>query len=387
MREVVFFDGKEREQLLPLTYLRPSSRCVVGMMTIEDQWYTLHQGSYSHLTPDYLTKLYPYRPLSDKITFVNGACLPSETLISEISNLGSSDALYNGSNQLLAFTCQPGDITSRSDLFSYVAGLQRNEIVADVLTYPEDILQLGVSRFNQQYQKKTALLSSATLDPTNRVIGDDLYVGKDTSVTCAIINTTEGPVYIDDRVTIMENAVIKGPVYLGPDTRIHVGAQVYPGTFLGPHCRVGGEIKRTTMFGYSNKAHGGYLGDSVLGKWCNLGAATNNSNMKNTYGRVNLWDIHKGEKRKTELQFLGSILGDHTMTAIQTSLNTGTVTGVFACALDRNPPPYLSSFSWGNSNAYDAAKAVEVARHAMSRRGITMTDAYAEALYHIADER
>ena len=387
MREVVFFDGQEREQLLPLTYLRPSSLCMVGMMTIEDQWHPLHHGNFSHLTPDYLNKLYPYRPQSDKVTFVNGACLPTDDLIGEIMELSYQDVLYNASNHVVAFTCQPKDIRFRSDLLSYIAGLNRKEISADLISYPEDILQLGASRFTHQYKKKTAILESASLDETNRVIGDDLFVGKDTSVTCAIINTTEGPVYIDDRVSILENAIIKGPVYLGPDTRIHVAAQVYPDTFLGPQCRVGGEIKRTTMFGYSNKAHGGYLGDSVLGKWCNLGAATNNSNMKNTYGKVNLWDIHKGEKRKTERQFLGSILGDHTMTAIQTSLNTGTMTGVFACALDRNPPSYLSSFSWGNSKQYDVAKAVEVARHAMSRRGIAMSDAYADVLYHIADER
>ena len=238
-----------------------------------------------------------------------------------------------------------------------------------------------------RYRAVRDSLSSASLDETNRVIGSDLYVGQDTSVTCAIINTTDGPVYIDDQVTIMEGAVIKGPVYLGPRTRIHVNTQVYAGTILGPECRIGGEIKRTTMFGYCNKAHGGYLGDSVLTQWCNLGAATNNSNMKNTYGKVNLWDISSNQKRKTDLHFLGCILGDHTMSAIQTSLNTGTVTGVFACLLDRAPKVYMPSFSWGNHDQYDVDKAIDVARHVMSRRGIDMPAAYAEVLHHLSDER
>ncbi len=387
MNHFVFFDGKEREQLLPLTYLRPTSRCMVGMKTIEEQWHHLHGGNYSHLTPSYLQALYPYEPDTEVVTFVNGGCLPNTTLISQIDQLSSSEALYNKSNQLVAFKAPASRLTSREDLKTYISDLSQVRCEALVLAYPEDILKYSTDSYIEQYGAISDTLISATLDETNRVIGSDLYVGKDTSVTCAIINTTEGPVYIDDRVIIMEGAVIKGPVYLGPGTRIHVGAQVYAGTILGPECRIGGEIKRTTMFGYCNKAHGGYLGDSVLAKWCNLGAATNNSNMKNTYGKVNLWDISTNQKRKTDHQFLGSILGDHTMTAIQTSLNTGTLTGVFSCLLDRAPKTYMPSFSWGNHDRYDIEKAVEVARHAMSRRSIDMPEAYAQALHHLSDER
>jgi len=360
---------------------------MVGMKTIEDQWQDLHQGNYSHLTPSYLKDLYPYQPDTEVVTFVNGASLPDASLISQVEELPLSKALYNQGDQLVAFKAPASQVTSREHLKSCIADLGRTKCTASLLSYPEDILSFSTQLFVDHYKTLRNLLTSTTLDDTNRVIGSDLYVGKDTSVSCAIINTTEGPVYIDDRVTIMEGAVIKGPVYLGPGTRIHVGAQIYAGTFLGPECRIGGEIKRTTMFGYCNKAHGGYLGDSVLAQWCNLGAATNNSNMKNTYGKVNLWDISSQQKRKTENQFLGSILGDHTMTAIQTSLNTGTVTGVFACLLDRAPKTYMPNFSWGNHNEYDVGKAVEVARHVMSRRSKEMPEAYAQALHHLANER
>ena len=387
MNHLVFFDGQEREQLLPLTYLRPTSKCMVGMKVIEDQWTKLHGDNFSHLTPGYLQDLFPYTPDTEIVTFVNGACLPTTQVLSLIEQLSLSLALYNEEDQLVAFKAPASRIASREDLSTYILELGRTSCSAVVLSYPEDVLRYSTSSFIDQYRERRASMTSTTLDDSNRVIGKDLYVGKDTSITCAIINTIEGPVYIDDRVTIMEGAVIKGPAYIGPGTRIHVNTQVYAGTMLGPQCRIGGEIKRTTMFGYCNKAHGGYLGDSVLTKWCNLGAATNNSNMKNTYGKVRLWDISSHEKRTTDLNFLGSILGDHTMTAIQTSLNTGTVTGVFACLLDREPKTYMPSFSWGNHDKYDIHKAVDVARHAMSRRSIDMPEAYAQALHHLSDDR
>jgi len=354
------------------------------MHTIEAQWQELHQGTYSHLTPDYLAALYPHHG-QGQITYVNGACLPTDELISKVAALTLGQALYTPSGQLIAYkTDQP---SSRDTLLQSADAGQQLEATATIISYPEDILRSATDSFIAQYEKATQGETSKTLDDTNRVLGDQLFVADDVVATCAIINTTDGPVYLDQGVTVMEGAVIKGPAYIGPHSRIHVNTQVYAGTMLGPHCRIGGEIKRTSMFGYSNKAHGGYLGDSVLGKWCNLGAATNNSNMKNTYGKVNLWDIANEEKRKTDHQFLGSILGDHTMTAIQTSLNTGTVTGIFANLIDRQPTTYVSSFSWGADQRYDVKKAIAVATHAMSRRDIEMPEAYATALHHLSDDR
>ena len=182
----------------------------------------------------------------------------------------------------------------------------------------------------------------------------------------------------------MENAVIKGPVYIGRGTKIHVSAKVYADTMLGEQCRIGGEIKRTTIFGYSNKAHDGYLGDSVLAKWCNLGADTNNSNLKNTYGLVSLWDASANAYRTTDRNFLGMILADHTMAAINTSFNTGTVTGIFSNILNRTPDRFVPSFSWGHEAKYNVDKAISVAKTVLDRRSLQMSVAYESAIRYLA---
>lgn len=385
MSHIVFFDGHEREQLLPLTYLRSTADLMVGMRTIKEKWMESFDQGHSILTSAYLQGLYP---LDDKAsgsvcTYINGACLPDQELIKEIKALKANEGLKNG-QRLIALKAQINEGFTTSDVIDLFDESQMNETNAKVICYPEDILNMSRSEFLKDYEAMTKGKKSQTLDPSSKLRGEGLFIGRNVKVYDAIINTEEGPVYIDDGVEIMENAVIKGPAYIGKGTKIHVGAKVYADTMLGEQCRIGGEIKRTTIFGFTNKAHDGYLGDSVLGKWCNLGADTNNSNLKNTYGLISLWEIATQSYRTTDRNFLGMILGDHTMSAINTSFNTGTVTGIFSNILDRTPERHVSSFSWGKGVVYKVDKAIAVAKTVFARRSLKMTDAYESAIRYLA---
>ncbi len=382
---LVFFDSHEREQLLPLTYLRSTADLMVGMRTIKEKWLDVFDQGHTILTPDYLQGMYPKSDLeADSLClYINGACLPDDQLIAKIRALNTGEGLNNG-DQLLAVKAPMKQGVGLDDVFKLFDESQLQETTATLINYPEDILNHCRPEFLKDYASKTNDRISMALDPSSKHRGNDLFIGSNTKIYDAIINTEEGPVYIDDDVEVMENAVIKGPVYIGRGTKIHVGAKVYADTMLGEHCRIGGEIKRTTIFGYSNKAHDGYLGDSVLAKWCNLGADTNNSNLKNTYGLISLWDASANAFRTTDRQFLGMIAADHTMAAINTSFNTGTVTGIFANILDRSPDRFVPSFSWGKVATYKVDKAISVAETVLSRRSLTMSEAYKSVIRYLS---
>lgn len=389
MKQFVFFDGKEREGLLPLTYLRPCCLCRVGIRTIEEKWKTFLSGDFGYMTQDYLQNLYaPHTNLETSqatkpTVFINGSTLPTQECVEAILELSTKNVLMNGGS-IVAFIANKQDIHSTESLNHYVRDLLPIEVNVDLIRYPEDILQLSRDQFLKDYNILAQQRSSEVLDSSNKVRGTSLFIGNNVRSFDAVYNTLDGPIYIDDNAEIMENAVLKGPIYVGPSSKIHVGAKVYADTILGPHCKIGGEVKRTTMFGYSNKAHDGFLGDSVLGLWCNLGADTNNSNMKNSYGNVSLWDIKNEQFRKTDRQFLGMVLGDHTMSAINTSFNTGSVTGIFSNILDRVPDRYTPSFTWGKNQKYNVDKAIDVAKIVMLRRGLSMTDGYEMAIRYLA---
>lgn len=382
---LVFFDSHEREQLLPLTYLRSTADLMVGMRTIKEKWLDSFNQGHSILTSAYIQGLYPLDGMvSESVCiYINGACLPDEELIKEVKALKANEGLKDGQH-LIALKAQIKEGFATSDVIDLFDESQIKDVTADVISYPEDVLNRSRTEFLKDYEAVTEGKTSHALDPSSKHRGGDLFIGQNTKIYDAIINTEEGPVYIDDDVEIMENAVIKGPVYIGKGTKIHVGAKVYADTMLGEQCRIGGEIKRTTIFGYSNKAHDGYLGDSVLGKWCNLGADTNNSNLKNTYGLVSLWDLSTQSYRTTDRNFLGMIVGDHTMAAINTSFNTGTVTGIFSNILDRTPDRHMPSFSWGKGVVYKVDKAIAVAKTVFARRSLKMTDAYESAIRYLA---
>jgi UDP-N-acetylglucosamine diphosphorylase/glucosamine-1-phosphate N-acetyltransferase len=217
--------------------------------------------------------------------------------------------------------------------------------------------------------------TSAIIDNSNQVINpENIFIEEGASVHCSILNAAAGPIYIAKDAEVMEGSMIRGPFALGEHSALKMGAKIYGPTTIGPECKVGGEVNNSVIFGYSNKAHDGFLGNSVIGEWCNLGADTNNSNLKNNYGQVKVWDIAKNDWQATGLQFCGLLMGDHSKAGINTMFNTGTVTGFCANIFDGGfPPKYIPSYSWGghkNAPKFELAKAMEVATRVFERRGL-----------------
>ena len=381
MKTIVFFDGPEFDSLLPITYLRPCVLSPIGTGTILSQWQKLIDiKSYGFLTPDYLRKLYPYDSSSHDKIFINGASLPSKELAKEIEALPTNSALFSGSD-LICFRSSL-NFSNYADLVNETDKLEKQDFAVQMIRYPEHLLDLSEAVLLSDYSNAKHSVNT----PNTRhfkVIGQDLHIGKNVKILDAVLNTSTGPIMIDDGVEIMEGSVLRGPIYIGADSVISMGAKIYGNTIIGRNCRVGGEVKRSTISNFSNKSHDGYMGDSFIGEWCNLGANTINSNMKNSYGKVSLFDIQKNEYRVTERQFLGMILGDHTMTAINTSFNTGSVTGIFSNVLDKSPNRFTPSFSFGNQQ-YWVDKAIEIANRAMQRRNKSVTTAYESAIRFLA---
>ena len=185
------------------------------------------------------------------------------------------------------------------------------------------------------------------------MIGDQIYIGKNVSLNHILINSSEGPVWIGDNVTIMEGTTIKGPAAILDGAVIKMGAKIYPGTTIGPYSKIGGEISNSIVLGYSNKPHDGFLGDSYIGEWCNLGAGTNISNLKNNYSNVKLWNYSKEKFIDTGMQFCGLFMGDHSKCGINTMFNTGSVVGIFCNIFGSGyPRNFIPSFSWGGSHGF-----------------------------------
>ena len=381
----VLFDGSNSNSLLPLTYLRAVCDCRIGLLTIREKWEAWWPGQYEVHTAQYLQGLYSELNQGSSRIFINGAILPSPALIDDIQQLKIGELLLYQDEVVAVYLAEGDSIETLKYSTVSQDRIKRTQSPIKKITYPEDILSLAPDEFLNDFEILTRGKTSAPIPDHVKSRGEHIYIDPTAQVYDCILNASEGPIYIGPDSEVMEYAVIKGPVGLHSNCNIHVGAKVYANTYLGPYCKIGGEIKRTSIFGYSNKGHEGFLGDSILTEWCNLGADTNNSNLKNTYGDVSLWDIDQEQYRNTGRQFLGAILGDHTRCAINTAFMTGSVSGVFANVFGSiNPPRYMPSFSWGTDHVYKIDKAIEIASKVMARRGIATSDSYIAAMKHLA---
>ena len=271
-------------------------------------------------------------------------------------------------------------IISRSEVKTYSASIR-------LIQRPWQIFKENGEELESDWQLLNLQPNPDALSKTNTLIGNRIHISEGATIEAAILNTATGPIYIGPDAEIMENAAVRGPFALGAHSVLKMGAKIYGPTTLGPHVKVGGEVSNCVIFGYSNKAHDGFLGNSVIGEWCNLGADTNNSNLKNNYAEVKLWDYPSERFVPTGLQFCGLIMGDHSKCGINTMFNTGTVVGVSANIFGSGfPRNFIPSFSWGGANKmieYRLETALEVAEKVMQRRGIELTQVDRTILTHI----
>ena len=366
MNIILFDDPIIRAQLLPLTFTRPVASMRVGILTIAEKW-----GASSFGTQPYLQKKFP-RTITNDNYWINGAICPDDAFISVLKVLKPNDAIEKNGRIIAVRTADdevPEVITGT--VHSYPADLTIIDQTWKIFTQNGPQLRID-------FEKITKGRASQGIPDKATVVYNEsnVFVEEGVSTKAAILNAEPGPIYLGKNAQVQEGAIIRGPFSLGDGAIVNMGAKMRGDTTIGPQCKVGGEISNSVIFGNTNKSHDGYLGNSVLGEWCNLGADTNTSNMKNTYDLVRLWSHAKKEFVNTGLHFCGLIMGDHSKAGINTMFNTGSVVGVNSNILSDGgyPPNFIPSFTWAGQNTYDIEKALSTAERAMSRRNVTMTD-------------
>jgi UDP-N-acetylglucosamine diphosphorylase/glucosamine-1-phosphate N-acetyltransferase len=378
----ILFDDASRESLKPLTYIRPVCEIRVGILTIREKWEKYLGEKTSTMTEDYLTVKYPAE-LSDAMMLINGSICPTPALVERIKSLQTGQTLVCGDNIVAMFK-------TKEEFLSEEDNSEEIKIEEDFIKIVNtwDIFVYNDRALREDFELLTKGRKSAPLSETNRVLGqENIFVEEGAVVECATLNAKEGPIYIGKDAEIMENSVVRGPFAMCEHSVLKLGAKIYGATTLGPYSKVGGELANVVMFGYSNKAHDGFMGNSVIGEWCNIGADTNASNLKNTYEEVRLWSIEKNTFIPTGQTFCGTIMGDHSKCGINTMFNTGTVIGVssniYGHGYQRN---FIPSFAWGGTTGlktYEPDKAIEVAEKMAERRGVKMSDVDKRILLHV----
>ncbi len=372
MKNLILVDGHNLKELYPLTLTRPASHLRCGILTIREKWEKVTQATVSTYSLPLFNAFWSPRFTADNI-LVNSAVLPDESLIEKIGNLRIGDSLEDGGMWMAA------RLNQNDSLKFLVSGGYGTSTSADTAEHhwvkrPEDLITFNNSQIRRDFKMITRGRTSRNPDESNFIRGDQLFIEEDAKIYNSIINTEDGPVYIGRNVVILEGSIIKGPCALGESTVLKMGAKIYGATSTGPHCKLGGEVKNSLFQAFSSKGHDGYIGDSFIGAWCNFGAGSCTSNMKNTYGQVRLYDMASGVMRDTGRQFLGVIMGDHSKCAINTAFSTGTVVGVFANIFNYHPKGFVQSYSWGRDDRYRLEKAIDVARKAMMRKEIELAD-------------
>lgn len=380
---ILFDDPQIWRDLWPITLTRPVSKCTVGVLTIEEKWIRGMGVDVSYLTTNYLNQLFPCVWASQNI-LINSAVIPDDSIINLVKGLRPGDQVRHDNLLVAAYLKSGRLLTHPEELINEVDSYQLINHSCQFIQFPEDINRLNDQEMRHDYHILSNGRVSQVLDSSVHTYGSDIFVEEGAKLLGCSLNSFSGPIYIGKNAQVMEFAALQGPVSLRAHATVHMGAKIYANTSIGVYSKIGGEVKRSTIFPYSNKAHDGYLGDSVIGSWCNMGADTNISNMKNTYGEISIKHMASMTERDTGLQFCGVTMGDHSMCAINSSFYTGSVIGVFAHIFGNNPEKFTPSFSWGSKNEmYEFNKSIDVATLAMSRRKIEMTPEYMAMLRHI----
>jgi len=377
---IILFDEMEvRGNLLPFAFSRPIAEIRTGILTIREKWELLSGNRASIITEGYLSKKFPVKH-SPPDLFINGCILPDENLIEEIARLKVGESLVKGP-LLIATVIEKHKGAFSSEITHKKSKLKTYGKEVMHIHHLWDIFSLNDRAIGSDFRLLTKKRKSQQLDSSNRLIGsvENVFIEKGAKVRCSILNTETGPIYIGKDAEVMEGSMIRGPFALCEHATVKMGAKIYGATTIGPLSKVGGEITNSVIFGYSNKAHDGFLGNSVIGEWCNLGADTNNSNLKNNYAEVRVWHYPSASFMNTGLQFCGLFMADHSKCSINTMFNTGTVVGFSANVFGEGfPRNFIPSFSWGGTHGltpYRLDKAMETAARMMERRGMQMTDA------------
>lgn len=396
--QLCFFEDDQFSTFHPLTLTRPIDNLRIGILTIAEKWeYALNTSNSNRVLRPELQGVFNTVTISpeENCLWVNSRYLPTDRLLNQISDLSVGQYLQSGDSVIAAkvdggisrqwinennpdfnilFVLETNDFLSINNLWDLFQ-LNANEIV-------RDIALMGLNTTQNGNISPTAVLENT----------DDIIIQEGATVEAGcVLNATKGPIFIGKNATVMSGAHIRGPVAICDHSTIKMGAKIYEDTTIGPVCKVGGEVNNSIFHSYSNKAHDGFVGNSIIGQWCNFGADTNTSNLKNNYSTIRIPDWTDNHEIETGQQFFGMVMGDHTKTAINTQLNTGTICGV-SCNIFSNdfPPKLIPSFSWVGSNViqtYRLDKAFEAMEAMMTRRDIELTEEYKQMMTNIFENK
>jgi len=382
---IILFDHADvRTNLLPFTFTRPGALVRVGIDTIAEKWRRHLGHPVTFLTEPYLSD--KYSPVfTDDNYFITGTLLPSPALVDAIRTLQLGESLWSGHDLLAYRIAEPlpaGEHTQRkefADAYIYIK-------------HPWELFSKNAEVLKNDFAEITRGRISQPLSDSVTVVGPRgaIFLEEGAVAEACTLNTQNGPVYLAADSEVMEGSLIRGPFALGEHSQVKMGAKIYGATTFGPHCKVGGEVNNSVIFGYSNKAHDGFLGNSVIGEWCNLGADSNNSNLKNNYANVKLWHYGKKGFVNTGLQFCGLMMGDHSKCGINTMFNTGTVVGVSANIFGSGfPRNFVPSFAWGGAagfSEYKTREAFATAQLVFERRGMVFDAVEQQILSAVFDQ-
>lgn len=379
MNIVLYDNQKVWQDLLPFTFTRPVSEIRIGVLTLREKWEKLLSANIHYKTETYLQSRFPFKESNAQVV-ISSHVHASETLATAVAQLKTGEALY----QAGALIACAGSVADYENSHAQKHIEFSEELVC--IEKPWDIFQKNAAAISLDLAWLLKGRTSQPLSDTVQVIGDrnKVFLEKGAKIEACTLNTTNGPVYLAADSEVMEGSVIRGPFVLGEHSALKLATKVYGASTVGPHSKVGGELSNSVIFGYSNKAHDGFLGNSVLGEWCNLGADTNNSNLKNNYSNVKVYNYSQRKSIDTGLQFCGLLMGDHSKSGINTMFNTGTVVGV-GCNIFGGgfPPTFIPDFSWGGAagfELYQLEKLFETAGKMQERRGLTFSFAEQEIL-------
>ena len=390
MINVIFYDlPRVHADLLPMTFTRPVADFRIGITTIREKWAMMlpQDCRYGYRTVGFLVKKYKAEEIDDNL-FIAGNVVPNPALVEEVLRLEIGEALFKG-DDFIAYRGVSPDMHADN----YMKKEYNGECL--VLHYLFDIFLNNGAVIKQDFEMITKGRTSCALSTSNTVIGDPglVFVEEGAYVEGAFLNTNGGPIYIGKDAQVMEGSCVRGPMALCEHSNINMGSKIYSDTTIGPWSKVGGELNNVVVFGYSNKAHDGFLGNAVIGEWCNIGAGTNASNLKNDYSKIRVWNYPDHTFMRTDLQFCGLIMGDHSKVGINCMFNTATVVGVGVNIHGSGfPRTFIPSFSEGSPvggfTDVQLKKFFDIANRAMARRGLLLTDLdyeIFEEIYKIAD--
>ena len=369
---LLFDDPAIRGSLLPFTFTRPVADIRIGILKISEKWKKISGATVSYLTQDYLQSKFPRK--AGKALAINGAWLPDSKSLEVLKPLTSNQALYFGKTLIATYIGE----TEKN-----LGAVKSKEIVQmdaepTLLLKTWNIFQFNGNEIKKDFDLITKGRKSAKLtDPHTKLYSpENIFVEEGAVIRAAVLNADNGPIYIGKNTEIQEGSLIRGPFALCESSTVNMGAKIKGDTTIGPFSKVGGEVSNSVVFGYSNKGHEGFLGNSVIGEWCNMGADTNTSNLKNNYSPVKLWDYTVGNYANTGLQFCGLMLGDHSKCGINTMFNTGTVVGIGSNIFGSGfPRKFIPSFAWGGEEGFSTflfPKFLETAKAVVARRGLEL---------------